>query len=263
MKRLMITCDDCGMSEGIDDASAALHEHGQATAVSIMANLPATQHALSLFASYPALEKGIHLNLTDGYPLTTQSRSSPLTGPDGRFHSRRGLFARALAGPPSYIQQVEAELAAQIEQLLAAGIHPQHVTTHLHFHTLPPLRRVVLRLALRYNIPTMRAYGFAANLAPHHGLLSRLLSAGPRPNGRPGLMSDYVVGIKWWLDRNPGALASALMYLDGTVEMIVHPSVASDPTFPARVRYKPAQRAAETAYLQAVLGMLEHLTERS
>src|SRR5215472_9709161 len=96
MQTLIVTCDDCGLAEGINQAALTLHQRQIATAASIITNFPASQHAYSLFAPYPALECGIHLNLTEGYPVRKVQSLSPLTRADGRFRSRFALFTQAI-----------------------------------------------------------------------------------------------------------------------------------------------------------------------
>ncbi len=106
MKTVIITCDDCGLSEGINLAALALHEKGMATAASLITNFPAVEHAFKLFAAVPSLECGAHLNLTEGEPLT---RSDSLTGPDSRFRGRAAFWRRALLPDRAWLQAVEAE----------------------------------------------------------------------------------------------------------------------------------------------------------
>ena len=69
MIRLMISCDDCGLSTGIDQAVINLHQNGMATTASIMSNFPHVQTAFETYSAYPSIELGAHLNLSDGKPL--------------------------------------------------------------------------------------------------------------------------------------------------------------------------------------------------
>src|SRR5437762_4661691 len=82
MKPLIVTSDDCGLSPGINLATLDLHAQGIVSSASVMTNFPSTQHALELFRAYPSLSVGVHLNLSEGAPLT---HSASLTGRDGRF----------------------------------------------------------------------------------------------------------------------------------------------------------------------------------
>jgi len=135
MKRLIVTSDDCGLSRGINLATVELYEKGLVTGASVMTNFPATQHALDLFSRHPTLEVGVHLNLTDGFPLTQVRAASSLTRADRRFRSPLALFVNALVARPSFREQAGNELTAQINVVFQAGVQPQHLTTHIHFQT--------------------------------------------------------------------------------------------------------------------------------
>ena len=61
MRKLIVTCDDCGMSEGINNATFELFEKGIITSATIATNFPATQHALDLLSGHKSLDIGVHL----------------------------------------------------------------------------------------------------------------------------------------------------------------------------------------------------------
>ncbi len=255
MNQRIVTCDDCGMSEGINLAAAELHEKGIATAASIMTNLAATPHAFALFAHYPALETGIHLNLTEGVPLSHPPRSSALTDSGGRFRSRAFLFTAALLPGTTYLRQIENELTAQIETFLEAGQPPAHLTTHMHFHVLPTLRAITVRLAARYGIPWMRSFHPQTTVLPYTAPIQQMLP-GPGSDSAGITTPDYLAGVYFWVGRPPGVLCQRLDTLPGTSEIVVHPGHAADPTFPQHGAYLPRQRAAETRYMEALHPLL-------
>src|SRR6476646_5568344 len=115
MNRLLVTCDDCGLSEGINRAALELHERGVADYASIMANFPATRHALALFRTVPTFGVGVHLNLTDGVPLTAPQMTSGLTRADGRFGAMPVLLRRTIRPAPRMLAALEKELGAQVD----------------------------------------------------------------------------------------------------------------------------------------------------
>ncbi len=255
-QHILITGDDCGLSEGINRATADLHERGLLHSASIMTNFAATPHAFESLGHYEQLELGVHLNLSDGYPIIPLGGNTPLTAADGRFHDRPTMWWRALWPPKGYLELVEDELRAQILRFVDYGRRPVHLTTHLQFHIVPTLREIVLRLAREFDVPYVRAYSLRAAIAPHHRLLRRL----SRARGfSQATCSDYIIGIKWWLGRNPGELVSALYRLRGSIEIIVHPSLPQDDSFPERVRYRPHERYLEMDYLETVYRLWQSL----
>jgi len=52
--------------------------------------------------------------------------------------------------------EIEKELRAQIEKVLAAGIVATHLDSHKHVHVLPALGRMSIKLARQYGIPAVR-----------------------------------------------------------------------------------------------------------
>jgi predicted glycoside hydrolase/deacetylase ChbG (UPF0249 family) len=254
MNSVLVTCDDCGLSEGINRAALALHELGIAGSASVMVNFPATRHALDLFRQAPSFNVGVHLNLTDGFPLTTMPAASGLLRPDGRFRAMPSLIRRSLAPAAGYLSTVEAELRAQIDVVAQGGLSVQHLSTHLHFHAIPALRAIVLRLAEAYHVSWVRPWRLRATILPFNPLLDRALGA----NGRD-LRPDYLAVVKHWLGRRPADLARALAHLHGNVELVVHPGIEADHTFPRDVNHSPRERLNETQYLERCWPLIARL----
>jgi predicted glycoside hydrolase/deacetylase ChbG (UPF0249 family) len=252
--QLIVTCDDCGLSEGITQTTLRLHQMGMATTASVMTNFPATHHALDLFARYPALEVGVHLNLSDGYPLTKLPRSSDLTRPDGHFRDRYVLLAKSLFPSAQMLEQVQGELRAQIEMMLDAGIQPAHLTTHCHFHALPAMRDIVYALADEYKVKWVRSTDYRTTSVPYNLLLSKD-TATEQPHSF--LIPDYLVGMKHWLEQPPEQMLAEIMTLRGTIELVVHPAARNDVSFPADVRYSPPERYKETEYIEKFHALLQ------
>lgn len=255
MAHLMITVDDCGLSEGINHATAELHEKGIVNTASIITSFPAAQHAFELFTQFPELEMGVHLNLTEGNPLVKPERPTALVDRTGRFRSRYHLFAQGLLGNQRFLDQVETELRTQIEVFLLNGIQPGHLSTHMHFHIVPSLRRIVVKLAQDYNIPWIRSFDILATVVPFSSK-----TPFPSPTGIINdrvSMPNHLAGLYFWRSLNPGWLSAELIRLPGTVEIVVHAGLHNDPTFPANVPYAPKKRAAEKKYLERLFPLLE------
>lgn len=198
MNRLTVTCDDCGLSEGVNAAALDLYRRGMAHSASVLVNFPAAGHALELFRGAPGLALGVHLNLTEGRPLTAIPASAGLTLPDGRFRPLAALALRSLRPSVLMLSCIEEELAAQFAGLARMDVAIQHVTTHLQFHVLPSLRRIVLRLAERYRVPWVRTHRLRATVVPWNPLLSRTLGSNPSP-ARP-----FAAPWNPWLSRTLG-----------------------------------------------------------
>jgi chitin disaccharide deacetylase len=146
--RIVLNADDFGASEETVRATIELFESGALTSATIMPGMPATAAALEYARSRPELSFGVHLLLTgDGVERPVSPGVPGLTGADGSFPSGREARVRALSRRlPA--DQLERELAAQIELVRSAGVDVSHVDSHRHLHKLPPVRRALER-ALR------------------------------------------------------------------------------------------------------------------
>jgi len=252
VQKLIITCDDCGLSEGINEATLDLHQREIATAAAIITNFPASYHAYKLFSQYPSLECGIHLNLTDGIPHSKIPSPSPLTLTNGHFRPKWALFAQALHPSSSFIQLVEMELTAQIEHYLQSGLTANHLTTHLHFHIFPSLRSIIFNLAEKFKIAWVRAHRLSSTILPFNPFYRRHTP----PISRVDLQPDYLIPILFWLKINPKRFYERLSALDGSIEIVIHPSTAQDKSFPKGVPYLPGKRFQEMQYLEQVMTLL-------
>ena len=252
--QLLVTCDDCGLSEGINLTAARLHEQGIVTCASLMTNFPAVPHALALFRQHPTLELGVHLNLSDGFPVSSLGPNTDLTRADGQFRDRYMLFAKGVFPSGIMMEQMRTELRAQIEVLCHAGIHPAHLTTHCHFHVLPALRELVYDLAEEYGVTWVRSYSHKSTSIPFNLLIDK--GTQERKSGA-FVVPNYIVTLRHWLDRPPDELLTELRSLNGTVEIVVHGGMMNDETFPVDVRYTPQDRYYETMYLEKVYRLIQ------
>ncbi len=248
MTRVIVTCDDCGISNGINQAALDLHRRGLVTTASMITTIPeALDHAVRLFADAPDLEIGVHLVLSEGLPATDISGASALTDAQGRFRPTRAIFARGLRPSAEFLALAEAEFDAQIGALLQHGVSPRQVTTHFHLHLMPALREMIYRLMMRYDIPWLRAFSPVATVTPFLPVMPQQL---PVEAPERIVMPDYLVVVAMWMRFSPERLLDRLLKLSGTVEILGHPCRGMDPTFPPELRYPCHKRVQELRYLE-------------
>jgi predicted glycoside hydrolase/deacetylase ChbG (UPF0249 family) len=155
--RLIITADDFGRDAACTAAIAESLSDGAVTSTSIMANGGHFEEACALARACGLIDRiGVHLSLDEGPALS--SEMAPYTDSAGQLCVRRSLMPLG----PSFSRAVEAELSAQVDRVIAAGIRPTHLDSHRHIHTAFPIGRLVVRLARRYHIAYVRP---ARNLA--------------------------------------------------------------------------------------------------
>lgn len=145
--------DDFGETVDITDGICVAIEAGVVTSTSVMANMPGTAAALRRAAQLAQQASfGVHLNLCEGRPLT---RGATLVDESGEFLRKRTLAMRALAGKLS-LQELEAEITAQVRVLRDGGVRISHLDGHKHLHQLPIVCAAVANVLPRFGIERVR-----------------------------------------------------------------------------------------------------------
>lgn len=124
--RVIVSADDLGYSPAVNAAIAAAVGEGLVTSVSVLATGPALDEALAWLRSGEGVSVGVHLDLTEGRPLTAMP-GFPLS-PDGR------LSPRSLDAGPVHHDAIVAEWCAQVARITEAGVAVDHLDTHQHVH---------------------------------------------------------------------------------------------------------------------------------
>jgi predicted glycoside hydrolase/deacetylase ChbG (UPF0249 family) len=124
------------------------------TSTTITANMPAARAAIGRLAEAPALGVGVHLNVSQGPPLSEAGRV--LAGADELMQSTAVQVLLACLRVPGRLAAIEAECDAQIRWVLDHGVRPTHLDSHRHIHGFGPIFARVARLARRYHIRCVR-----------------------------------------------------------------------------------------------------------
>jgi len=153
LSALIINSDDFGETVEITRGIIEGIEASVVTSTTILANMPGTELAITEAARRGRQASfGVHLNLCEGRPLTSP-RS--LVGDDGRFHRKGRMALRAIARRID-LEELAAELEAQIAKVKDGGVQISHLDSHKHLHQLPGVSRVVAGLARRFGIERIR-----------------------------------------------------------------------------------------------------------
>lgn len=176
-RAVILHVDDLGMCHGGNQAFLKLAAAGRVSCGSVMVPAPWFREIAEAGAADPSLDLGIHLTLTSEWsqyrwaPISTVSRASGLIDPDGYFWRDLGSLRRHLVP-----EAAEAELRAQVERALAAGLRPTHLDAHMAAAMLPELLDCHLALAREYRlVPVLpRQIRFAPDAAAYAGILARI-----------------------------------------------------------------------------------------
>lgn len=148
--------DDVGMCHGANVAFKELSRLGAINCGAVMVPCPWFTEVAEMAAANPALDLGVHLTLTSEWatyrwaPISTASRSSGLIDESGYFWRRLAMLAVHVVP-----EAAEAEMRAQIERALAAGIDVTHLDTHMGAAFLPQLIDIYICLGREYRLPVL------------------------------------------------------------------------------------------------------------
>ncbi len=252
-KFLIVTADDFGLDEAVNQAVKRATLEGVLTATSLMVAAPAAESAVRIARTLPTLRVGLHLVLADGAPVLPPRLIPDLVDPSGRFPA--GMLRNSLrfAASPSVRAQLAAEIRAQFEAFARTGLPLDHVNAHKHFHLHPIVLELLLRIgsefgAFAVRVPQeplwfARQAGGAGSAVGTAALLPWVASMRHRIHSRGMVCNDQVFGIacSGRLDRL--TLLHILGRLPaGVTEIYLHPAVATQgPIAPSMASYRHSE----------------------
>ena len=114
--KLIVNADDFGLTRGVNLGIIEAFQQGIVRSTTIMAGMPAVEHAIALSKQNTRLKVGVHLCLTSGKPLADDVPS--LLGSDSCFQVQRAFWDDQSMDAA----EIEKELRAQIGKLsITAG----------------------------------------------------------------------------------------------------------------------------------------------
>jgi len=155
--RLIIRGDDMGMTQGSLEAFERAFNHGVLTCGAIQVPAPWFEAAAELAVKNPGWCVGVHLTLIGewrGYrwrPVLPWDQVSSLVDEDGFLF---GYPAELQANNPN-LDEMEAELRAQIELALKKGINVQYIDNHYGGAD----REIIEKLGREFDVPVSSMMG--------------------------------------------------------------------------------------------------------
>ena len=220
--RLIVTADDFGLHEAVNEAVERGYRDGVLRAASLMVAAPAVADAVARAKQNSGLAVGLHLVLADGRAMLSPSRIPDLVDGQGMFDSnmvRNGFRFFCL---PHVRRQLADEIRAQFEAFAATGLKLDHVNAHKHFHLHPTILTLMLTIGREYGMRAIRLPsepGMGPWLKPWLALMRwRLDSAGVAYN-------DHVFGLRHSGGMDEAVMLDILRELpDGLSEVYLHPA---------------------------------------
>ena len=153
---LIITADDFGLHESVNQAVERAHREGVLSAASLMVAAPAAADAIARAHALPSLRVGLHLVLADGQSILPHAAIPDLVDAKGRFGDRMARDGVRFFFLPWVRRQLAAEIRAQFEAFAANGLPLDHVNTHKHFHLHPTLLRLIIDIGRPFGLRAIR-----------------------------------------------------------------------------------------------------------
>ena len=154
-KVILLHCDDAGMCNEANIAVRNYFETGDLRSAAVMVPCPFAMELVEWAKTQDAPDIGVHLTLTSEWksyrwgPVSDPAKVPGLIDPEGRmWHDVPEVVTHASPA------EVETEVRAQIDKVIAAGFTPSHIDTHMGtmYASLDYLK-VFLKIAEEYKIP--------------------------------------------------------------------------------------------------------------
>ncbi|HEY1312760.1 MAG TPA: hopanoid biosynthesis-associated protein HpnK [Steroidobacteraceae bacterium] len=235
---LIVTADDFGLHESVNEAVERAGRAGTLNAASLMIAAPAAKDAIRRARLLPNLRIGLHVVLADGWSTLEGHVIPQIADQSGRMSGRMlGKSVRFFVNSAAR-EQLDAEIRAQFAAFARTGLRLDHVNVHKHFHVHPTVLSILLQVARDFGTPAIRVpyepFWFAARsggltagiaqgfLAPWIAFMKhRLRSAGVFHN-------DRIFGMASSGHMSEAALLAILARLPGGVsEIYLHPATES------------------------------------
>jgi len=160
--KLLVRGDDFGMTQGSLVAFERAFNEGVLTCGSLLVQPPWFEGAADLYRKNPGWCIGVHLSLVGewrGYswrPVLPWDKVSSLVDEDGFLYKHpKNLFKR---NPK--IEEIDAELRAQINLARKKGVNVQYLDTHyMGLADYPGLSEVIKKIGRDYNLPLSSRMG--------------------------------------------------------------------------------------------------------
>lgn len=159
--RLIVNADDFGVASNIDRGIVNLINKGIVTSISVMVNTPtfvesSRNHLLKLIDN-PIIDKlsiGLHLNLTEGTPISKNTKS--LVTKDNKLFGKKlfhDLMKQNQLNKRINIDEIKSEILEQIKFFIdQLKIFPSHIDGHQHVHIIPEIANVLSEIMVQNKI---------------------------------------------------------------------------------------------------------------
>jgi hopanoid biosynthesis associated protein HpnK len=240
-RRAIISADDFGLSEAVNEAIERAHREGILSTASLMVAGPAAADAVRRARRLPGLRVGLHLVVVEGAAILPAAEIPSLVDAAGGFPGDQARLGVRYFFGPGVRRQLRAEITAQFRAFAATGLPLDHANAHKHMHLHPTVGRLLLEEGRAYELPAVRVpeepAAILAGLGDSPGAAARALALWTRllraQCRRAGVQTNrWCFGLAWtghMRAERVARLAGALP--PGVSEIYFHPAARRDAAF--------------------------------
>jgi chitin disaccharide deacetylase len=233
-RRLIVSADDFGLSEAVNEGIEIAHRDGLLSTASLMVAGDAAADAMARARRLPDLRVGLHLVAIEGQAT---NGASAITDPSGWIGSDQlGLGIRYFftrSGRAALAREVQAQYRA----FARSGLTLDHANAHKHMHLHPTVGRMLIETGAEYGLPAIRIpCEPPAPLGPDHkdtagAAILRLWTRVLRAQAHRARLrtNDHCFGLAWSGHMTSDRLLPLAANLPpGLSELYFHPAARRD-----------------------------------
>ncbi|MEI6480954.1 MAG: ChbG/HpnK family deacetylase [Candidatus Saccharibacteria bacterium] len=215
--------DDYGLNTTVNNEVALLQKNKQLDSVSVVTNF-ASFKEISAGLSALSIDVFLHVNLTEGAPVSPAQKIPSLVNSNGQFLNQLTFIWRCIIGKIN-ANEVYVEIQNQYDRALQSGARIVGLDSHQHVHAFQPVAKVMYDFAADHNIAYVRSYkqvcakGLSARcIKILYVFLARMSGRGRLPiSWRKKSWKNYMMAT--WQDTR---------FYSGSVTVVIHPGTNYD-----------------------------------
>lgn len=159
--QIIINADDYGLNANTTKAIAECFRRGIVHRTTATVNTPFFKEAIDIARRFGFIDKiGLHVNLTEGFPLTEEIRKSRFwCDTNGAF--RGGIWKNKLWRfwmPKEAVRLAGIEIDAQMKAFIDSGLPLRHFDSHQYVCSYRPLNDISNQIAKTNNFVSTRVF---------------------------------------------------------------------------------------------------------
>jgi predicted glycoside hydrolase/deacetylase ChbG (UPF0249 family) len=209
--KIVVNADDFGYSSSLNHSILKSFDMNLNSTTTLMCNMPGFEEACDLAFQYKLTDRiGIHLNMTEGKPLTEKIKKYK------KYVNDKGELYKSFKGYLYSREEKEIiyeELQAQVNKFKSKHFSPTHIDSHHHFHLDIGASLIIKEIAIKNQIPAVRISFNWGRLSFQKRIHSKLVNVSLALSGLA--KTSRFCEIKT-VDRK-------LLMLNKPIEVMVHP----------------------------------------